>query len=307
MKDLVRVSDLDPGGLRQILRAAACAKRQPRRTRHLLADERVVLSFAEPSIATQVCFEVAVGHLGGGAVGVGPLDREVEDTAAVISEYAKAVVLRTSHQSEVERFAAAATIPVVNAGTDLHDPCPAVADLLTVQERFGHLTGLRIAYLGAGDGAANSLVEACALTGVDIVVASPLGAEPDAGITDDAAAVATVHGSLVLTTHDPLAAAAGADVVVAGVWPAGADREAFGPYRVDLAVMAVAAPAAVFLHGLPAHRGDEVTASVIDGPQSLVVEQAANRLHAAQGILVSLLEHRAPVVARPAKAGTAVR
>ena len=302
MKDLLRISDLDADELRHLLRVAALTKRQPRRWRHVLADETVVLYFSKPSTRTRISFETAIGHLGGHALVVGSAELQlgrgetIEDTAHVISRYAKAFVIRTYDHSDVERFAAAASIPVVNALTDRHHPCQALADLLTLQEHFGRLAGLRVAYLGDGNNVAQSLVEACALAGVDIVVATPPGYEPDQQIVDRATQVAAAHGSLVLTTHDPLAAAAGANAVYTDVWVSMGDKPeerhersvALRPYRVDASVMSVAAADAVFLHCLPAHRGEEVTADVIDGPASLVFDQAENRLHTAAGLLVSL-------------------
>ena len=306
MKHLLRISDLDAAELRHLLRMSAAAKRQPRRWRHVLADESVVMAFSKPSTRTRISFETAIGHLGGAAISVGPNELQlgrgetIEDTARVISQYAKAFVIRTFEQDDVERFAAAATIPVINALTDLHHPCQALADLLTLQERFGRLGGLRIAYLGDGNNVAHSLIEACALAGVDIIVATPPGYEPDEAITDAAREVAAARGALVLTTHDPLAAVANADAIYTDVWVSMGDAEeerparvhALEPYRVDPAVMAVASPSAVFMHCLPAHRGQEVAAEVIDGPQSVVIAQAANRLHTAQGVLLALLDHR---------------
>jgi ornithine carbamoyltransferase len=302
MKDLLRIADLDAGGIRHLLRLAAMTKRQPRRWRHVLADETVVMYFSKPSTRTRISFEAAVARLGGRPVVVGPAELQlgrgetIEDTARVISRYAKAFVIRTFAQEDVDRFAAAASIPVINALTDRHHPCQALADLLTLQERFGRLAGLRVAYLGDGNNVAHSLIEACALTGIDIVVATPPGYEPDADITDAAAGIAAAKGSLVLTTHDPYAAAAGADAVYTDVWVSMGDapeeREAritaFTPYRVDEAVLSAASPEAVFLHCLPAHRGEEVAASIIDGPRSVVFDQAENRLHTEQALLLAL-------------------
>jgi ornithine carbamoyltransferase len=302
MKDLLRISDLDAGGLRHLLRLAASTKRQPRRWRHVLADETVVLYFSKPSTRTRISFEAAIARLGGHSVVVGPNELQlgrgetIEDTARVISRYAKAFVIRTYDQDDVDRFAAAASIPVVNALTDLHHPCQALADLLTIQERFGRLGGLRVAYLGDGNNVAHSLIEACALAGVDIVVATPPGFEPDQGILDAAGRVSEAHGSLVATTHDPLVAAAGADVIYTDVWVSmgnppeerAARLDALRPYRVDASILAQAADGAIFLHCLPAHRGEEVAADVIDGPQSLVFDQAENRLHTEQALLVAL-------------------
>jgi ornithine carbamoyltransferase len=305
MRHLLRIADLDTNELRALLRTSAAVKRQPRRWRHVLADETVVLYFSKPSTRTRLSFATAVAHLGGQAVTVSPAELQlgrgetIEDTARVVSQYARAFVIRTHDQAEVERYAAASAIPVINALTDQHHPCQALADLFTLQEHFGHLAGLRVAYLGDGNNVAHSLIEACALAGVDIAVATPPGYEPDEGIVAAAEEQARRHGSLVMTTLDPLAAASGADAVYTDVWVSMGDPEdsraarlaAFESYRVDDAVMAVAAPGAVFLHCLPAHRGEEVAASVIDGPQSIVFAQAANRLHTAQGVLLALTEH----------------
>jgi ornithine carbamoyltransferase len=302
MKDLLRIADLDVGGLRHLLRLAAMTKRQPRRWRHVLADDTVVLYFSKPSTRTRIAFEAAATRLGANAVVVGPNELQlgrgetIEDTAKVISRYAKAFVIRTFDQGDVDRFAAAATIPVINALTDLHHPSQALADLLTLQEHFGRLAGLRVAYLGDGNNVAHSLIEACALAGIDLDVATPPGYEPDLQTTETAAEVAARHGSLLLTTHDPLVAAAGADAIYTDVWVSMGDpaderderMRAFAPYRVDPAVMAAASPEAVFLHCLPAHRGEEVTPSVIDSRRSLVFDQAENRMHTAQGLLLAL-------------------
>jgi ornithine carbamoyltransferase len=303
MKDFLRIADLDAGGLRHLLRLTATVKPHPRRWRHVLADQLVVLAFSEPSTRTRLSFEAAVQHLGGAAAFVGPhelqLDRgeTIEDTARVASGFAKALVIRTRDHADVDRWAAAATVPVVNALTDRHHPCQALADLFTLHEHFGRLAGLRVAYLGDGNSVANSLVEACALAGVDIVVATPPGYEPDERSVEFAEGVATRQGSLVLTTHDPLIAAAGAHAIYTDVWLSRADPidevsarvAALSPYRVDAGVVAEADPDAVFLHRLPAHRGQEVTADIIDGPRSLVWAQAENRMHTAQAVLLSLV------------------
>jgi ornithine carbamoyltransferase len=305
MRNLLRIADLDTNELRALLRTSAAVKRQPRRWRHVLADETVVLYFSKPSTRTRLSFATAVAHLGGQAVTVSPAELQlgrgetIEATARVVGQYARAFVIRTHDQAEVDRYAAASAIPVINALTDQHHPCQALADLFTLQEHFGHLAGLRVAYLGDGNNVAHSLIEACALAGVDIAVATPPGYEPDEAIVAAAEEQARRHGSLVMTTLDPLASASGADAVYTDVWVSMGDPEdsraarlaAFDPYRVDDAVMAVAAPGAVFLHCLPAHRGEEVAASVIDGPQSIVFAQAANRLHTAQGVLLALTEH----------------
>jgi ornithine carbamoyltransferase len=189
---------------------------------------------------------------------------------------------------------------VINALTDRHHPCQALADLLTLQERFGPLSGRKVAYLGDGNNVAHSLMEACAMAGVDIAVATPPGYQPDDDVVVVAERLAADSGALVTVTMDPLKAAADADAVYTDVWlsmgtPEG-ERSArvasLAPYRVDEAIMAEAKPGAIFMHCLPAHRGDEVVAAVIDGPQSVVFDQAENRLHTGVAVLADLVERR---------------
>jgi ornithine carbamoyltransferase len=217
-----------------------------------------------------------------------------------MGSYAAAIVIRTFADADVEELAAAAPIPVVNALTDGHHPLQAVADLLTVQEHFGQLRGHRIAYLGDGGNVARSLMEAAAIAGMDIAVAAPPGYEP----SDEAIAFTTSeadrNGAGFVLTSDPVEAVKGADVVYTDVWLSMGDpedqqarrREALTPYRVDEDLMACAREDAVFMHCLPAHRGQEVTAGVIDGGRSLAFRQAANRLPATQAVLCALLTDR---------------
>jgi ornithine carbamoyltransferase len=216
-----------------------------------------------------------------------------------VSRYARAFVIRTYSDDDVRRFAAAATIPVINALTDGHHPCQALADLLTLRQHFGRLEGLRLAYLGDGNNVAHSLLEASALAGIDIVVGTPPGYEVDPFVLASAEAIAGDR-SLVLTTHDPLKAVAGADAVYTDVWLSMGDDAAtkearvrdLGEFQVNEAVMAEAGPDAVFMHCLPAHRGEEVTARVIDGSHSVVLQEAENRMHTAQALLVALVTGR---------------
>ncbi|HEX7165565.1 MAG TPA: ornithine carbamoyltransferase [Acidimicrobiales bacterium] len=303
MKDLLRVADLSRGDLEHLLAVSEQVRAQPHAYARLLEGETVVTYFAKPSTRTRLSFGTAITRLGGVPEVVGPNELQlgrgetIEDTAAVISRYARAFVIRTFSDAAVARFAATATIPVVNALTDLHHPCQALADLLTMKQRFGELTGLRVAYLGDGNNVAHSLMEACALAGVDLVVATPPGYEPNPDVVAGAERVAAESGAVVITTHDPLAAAAGADVVYTDVWVSMGDSEderaartaALRPYQVNAAVMGGASSRAIFMHCLPAHRGEEVTWNVIDGPRSVVFDQAENRMHTAQALLVALV------------------
>ena len=300
VKDLLRTADLTPTDLELLLRLAEDFKADPHRRPRTFRDETVVLYFAKPSTRTRLSFETAVTRLGGVPVSVGPDELQlgrgetIEDTARVISRYASAIAIRTYAQSDVERIASAASVPVINALTDAHHPCQSLADLLTLREHFGSVDGLRVAYIGDGNNVAHSLMEACALADVDIVVATPPGYEPDAQIVADAEHLA--RRSIVATTHDPLLAAAGANAIYTDVWLSMGDRDderaarrqAFESYRVTPAIMAQADRDAIFLHCLPAHRGEEVSEAVIDGPQSAVFDQAENRLHTEMALLYAL-------------------
>ena len=302
MKDLLRIADLTAEDLELLLRSAEEIHLEPHRHHGYLDGDTVITYFAKPSTRTRLSFGSAITHLGGVPEVVGPNELQlgrgetIEDTARVVSRYARAFVIRTYDDEDVRRFAAAATIPVINALTDGHHPCQALADLLTLRQHFGSLAGLKLAYLGDGNNVAHSLMEAAALAGIDVIVATPPGYEVDAGVLATAERMAEARGSLVLTTHDPLEAAAGADAVYTDVWLSMGDSEDtraarvhdLDAYQVNEAVMAEAAPGALFMHCLPAHRGEEVSAGVIDGPRSVVFDEAENRMHTAQALLYAL-------------------
>ena len=304
LKDLLRTADLGPHDLSYLLDLAVEMKGRAHGYRKVLRDESVVLFFAKPSTRTFISFGAAIGRLGGQPISVGPYELQlgrgetIEDTARVISGFARAFVIRTFSDEEVARFAAAASIPVINALTDGHHPCQSLADLLTLRERFGDLRGCKLAYVGDGTNVAHSLMEGAAILGMHMAVATPPGHEPDPDVASWARAEAERRGGSLLLTHDAADAVSGAQAVYTDVWVSMGDPEeqraarvvALTPYRVDEALMARASPDAVFLHCLPAHRGEEVTAGVIDGPQSAVFAQAANRLPTEQAVLYALLE-----------------
>jgi ornithine carbamoyltransferase len=306
LKDLVRAADLTPANLTRLLTLASDAKRQPYRFASELAGQMVVLYFTKPSTRTRLSFSAAAARLGASPVVVGPTELQIgrgetiEDTARVISGYAAALVVRTYADDDVRRLADAATIPVINGLTDGHHPCQSLADLLTLREHFGRLAGLRIAYVGDGNNVVHSLMEACALAGVDITVATPEGYDPDPGVVAGAHALAAGTPATVRVVRDPEEAVRGVDAVYTDVWVSMGDPEdqrvaraaALEPYRVDTQLMRLAAPHAVFLHCLPAHRGDEVTAEVMRSDQSLVFHQAENRLHTATAVLLALTKGR---------------
>lgn len=287
MRHLLDVDDLDPSELLDVLDLAELPSPPP-----LLAGRGVALLFEKASTRTRVSMEMAVVQLGGHPVAlrgdeVGVDDRErAEDVARVLSAYCAVLAARVYRHERLVRMAGASAVPVVNLLSDDAHPCQALADLLTLRQCFGRLKGLTVAYVGDGNNVCRSLARSAPLAGLSLRVAAPAGYEPP-----------PVDG--VEVGNDPLAAAEGADAVYTDVWASmGQEGEAdrrradFAGFTVDDALMAAAAPHAVFLHCLPAHRGEEVSASVLDGPRSLVWAQAANRAHAQRGLLLWLLGAR---------------
>jgi ornithine carbamoyltransferase len=304
-RSFLRVSDLDQTELLALLDLAAAMRDDLTGWRTTLDGQTLACYFTKPSTRTRVSFEAAAWRLGMLPVMLRPDELQLgrgeplEDTARVLSRYAAALVVRTFAHSDLDALAAAASVPVINALTDDHHPCQALADLLTIRDRFGTLEGLTVAYVGDGNNVAHSLMEAAALAGMRVMVASPTGYEPDPTVTALAAYSARKHGGSVHVTDDPAVAARGAHAVYTDVWVSmGQDAErkrrltALEPYRVDAALMARADPDAIFLHCLPAHRGEEVAAEVIDGPASAVWEQAGNRLPTEQAVLHALITGR---------------
>jgi ornithine carbamoyltransferase len=302
VKDYLEVLDLTRDDLNRLLDLAVEAREMPHLRDGLLADEIVFCYFSTPSTRARISFAAAITHLGGEAEFVGPAELQldgaetIEDTAMVVSRYASAAVIGTFEHSQVTRFASAATIPVINALTDMHHPCQALADMLTVRDHLGSLQGRRVAYLGDGNNVAHSLIQAAALAGLHLVVGTPAELAPDMRVVNRARAVARRTGATIDLGHDPAEAVKDADVVYTDVWPIGDPPEPqerrmalLAPFRVDEAMMDLASPNAIFMHCLPAHRGDEVVDAVLDGRQSVVGDQAENRLHTEQALLVALL------------------
>ncbi len=303
MKDYLQVFDLTLDDLVHLLDLSSAFRAAPHGAPDVLRDEIVFCYFDKPSTRTRVSFHAAIARLGGEAEFVGPAELQlgrgetVEDTAMVISRYARAAVIRTFRHDDVVRFARAATIPVINALTDTHHPCQALADLLTVRDHKSGFAGLRLAYVGAGNNVAHSLVQAAAMTGIHVVVSTPPQLAPDPTVMSEASAIAEAARSVIEWTADPTEAVKAADVIYTDVWLSMGDppeqaaerRRTLVPYRVDEQLMELAAPDAVFMHCLPAHRGDEVVPAVIDGPRSLVADQAENRMHTEQALLYALV------------------
>jgi ornithine carbamoyltransferase len=296
--DFLDVDDLDPAQLAAVLDRATAWKRDPSRIERVLEGRGVALMFEKPSARTRSSSEMAVVGLGGHPVyvradEVGFDTREtVEDIARTLACYCSVLAARVFDHHTLVRMVDAVDVPVVNLLSDRAHPCQAVADVLTLREELGALEGRRVVFVGDGTNVAASLALAAALTGMDLVVASPPGYELD----DDVVERARNLGGTVDVSNDPLDAVKNADVLYTDVWTsmgqedeADVRREAFAGFRVDETMMAATGNDALFLHCLPAHRGEEVTADVIDGARSRVWQQATNRMHAARALLPELL------------------
>jgi ornithine carbamoyltransferase len=301
-RHLLTLGGLGHGDLRSLLDLTGRLKREPDAFRGRLAGGRVGMIFDKPSTRTRVSLESAAWMLGMLPIVLRPEELQlgrgetVADTARALSLYLDALTVRTSDQATVEELAAAASIPVINALTNEHHPCQALADVMTIQEEFGTFGGVQVAFVGDGDNVCHSLIEAAAILGLELRVATPPGYEPEAAIVTDAHIRAVETGGSIILSHDPAEAVSGAEVVYADVWTSmgkdaeRADREvAFRGFTVDARLMARASASAIFMHCLPAHRGQEVTDEVIDGPASRVWRQAANRLHTETALLYAIL------------------
>ena len=301
-RHFTRVSDLSPQALRDLRYLAAAMKAMPAHCEDALHGETIACIFEKPSTRTRVSFAAAIAHLGATPVVLTPQELQlgrgetIADTARSLSGYCAAIVIRTFAQATVDELARWAGVPVVNALSDEHHPCQALADLMTIEEEFGDLTGRRLVFVGdGGDNVAHSLLEIGALAGLDVTIACPSAYEPEAQVLAAATKLAEKSGAELTLLHDPAAAVAGADAVYADVWASMGEeaerderRRALAPYQVTAELMQLARPDAIFLHCLPAKRGEEVAAEVIDGPRSRVWQQSANRLPTEQALLLAL-------------------
>ena len=284
--------DLITTELESLLDLAAAVKRTPAQYAATLRGNYISLLFEKPSLRTRLTFELAIKQLGGDAVtSIGMIgDREpVQDIARNLDRWTQCIVARVFAQQTIDDLARWASVPVINALSDLYHPCQAFADLQTIHERFGRLNGLKLAFVGDGNNVAHSLILSGTRLGVQVAVATPKGYEPDA-------AIAAQGGSMVTVTNSAAEAVDGAHVIYTDVWAsmgqeseAARRREIFRPYQVDGALMARARTDVIFLHCLPAKRGQEVTDAVIESAQSAVFDQAENRLHAQKALLLMLL------------------
>jgi ornithine carbamoyltransferase len=302
-RNFLSIDDLSPGELAELLDLSAKVKASRSDYAGRLSGLSVAVIFEKPSTRTRVSFEVGIAELGAHAVILSSSELQlgrgetIEDTGRVLSRYVDAIVLRTFGQERLESLARTATVPIVNALSDFEHPCQCLADLLTVYEQKGRLAGLTMAYVGDGNNVAHSLLLGGAKSGMHVRVATPPGFEPIPQVVQRAREIGQETGGSALVTNDPHEASAGADVLYTDVWASmGQEEEAaertlvFQSYRIDQAAVERAAPDSIVLHCLPAHRGQEITDEVIDGPHSVVWDQAENRLHTQKALLLWLLE-----------------
>jgi ornithine carbamoyltransferase len=297
--DFTQDLDLSQDELLALLDLTQQLKSTPARFAKALTGRYISLLFEKPSLRTRFTFELAIKQLGGDAVlSVGPIgDREpLKDVARNLDRWTNAIVARTFLQTTIDELAHWSSVPVINALSDRYHPCQALADVFTLQEKFGDLRGLKLAFIGDGNNVAHSLMLATLRLGMNVSVATPAGYEPDAEIVTQAEALAAVAGAQLVITNDPIEAARGAYAVYTDVWASmGQEHEKekrladFAPYQVHKDLFARTAPEAVFLHCLPAKRGEEVHDDVIESSQSVVFDQAENRLHVQKALLLMLI------------------
>ena len=301
-RDLLTGMEWSSGQVQELFQLATDVKARADHYRGALAGRHLALIFEKPSLRTRVTFEIGIASLGGGAVFLDhtgtPLGgrESVRDVAQNLERWVHGIAARTFQQRAIEELAEHASIPVINALSDRFHPCQALADYFTLQERFGGLRGLKLAYVGDGNNVCHSLMVVGARVGAHVRVATPTGYEPDPGIVAEACRAAREMRAKIEFLHSPEEAVAGAQAVYTDVWASmGQEHEAaarekiFAFYQVNEALFRLAAPDAVFLHCLPAHRGLEVTEGVIDSPRSMVYDQAENRLHVQKAILLTLM------------------
>src|ERR1700760_2883185 len=301
-RDLVSMADLPPQELAAILELAHAVKGSPEDFRHALDAKQMVMFFEKASLRTRLTFETAMNTLGGNAMFVdqtaSPLgEREsIPDVARNLERWMNIIVLRTYAHDTITEMATNSKVPVINALSDLEHPCQAIADFMTLEERFGAVDGLKFTYVGDGNNVCHSLMLAGALLGVNVTIATPKGFEPKLDIIHKAIEIAETTGGSLTLTHDPVKAATGADAIYTDVCVSmGQEHETarrapiFKPFQVTDELMSHAQSGAAFMHCLPAHRGAEVTDSVLDGSQSIVFDQAENRMHAQKAITLMLL------------------
>ncbi|MBI4334243.1 MAG: ornithine carbamoyltransferase [Chloroflexi bacterium] len=299
-KDLISILDLEMADAWSLLNSAIRLKRGPRE--NILAGKTVAMIFEKPSLRTRVSFDLAMYQLGGHTVYLSPAEvglgqREpVRDVAGVLSRYADGIVARTFSQAVQQELAKYSSVPVINALSDQEHPCQALGDFLTVYEKKGALQGLTLCYVGDGNNVANSLLLMAALVGVNFRIACPPGYEPDPALWDKARRTAAAHGSAMEVMREPETAASGADILYTDVWVSMGQeeetakrRQVFKCYQVNNKLLSVAAKEALLMHPMPVHHGEEMESALVYSPQSVLLDQAENRLHIQKAVLAGLL------------------
>lgn len=310
-RHFISLADFRPSQVQHLMRLAKDLKEEWRAGGNAphLKGKVLGMIFQKPSLRTRVSFDVAMLHLGGHALYLSPNEiqlgarESVADVARVTSRYVDAIMARVFAHKHILELAEHSSVPVINGLSDFNHPCQALADLFTIFERFGHLSHVKLAYVGDGNNVAHSLLFGGAAAGMHVAVATPEGYEPDAEVVAHARATAERYGGEVVLTHDPFEAVAEADVIYTDVWASMGQEEeraerlkVFAPYQVNQALVEAAKPEVVVMHCLPAHRGEEITDEVIDGPHSIVFDQAENRLHAQKAILVDLMTEQQTLI-----------
>ncbi|RAZ65824.1 ornithine carbamoyltransferase [Planococcus maitriensis] len=301
-EDFLSLKDYSSEEILDLLNLAIELKKPENKHLPLLKGKVLGMIFEKSSTRTRVSFEAGMLQLGGHAMFLSSQDTQlgrgetIADTARVLSGYLDGLMIRTFHQSAVEELAEFSSIPVINGLTDDYHPCQVLADLMTLTEHFGELKGRKLAYIGDGNNMANSLMIGAAKVGLDIAIAAPKGYEPQAEMVDLAQAIAKDTGSVVTVTHDPVEAVKNSDAIYTDVWASmGQEAEAikrlndFAGFQVNAELVQHAKADYIFMHCLPAHREEEVTADILEGPHSVIFQEAENRLHAQKAVLVTLM------------------
>ncbi len=303
-KDLISMLDVKDD-IHELLDLAVKLKKERKQSMigEPLKNKSLGMIFEKPSTRTRISFEVGMTQLGGHALYLSPRDLQmgrgetIADTARVLSRFVDAIMYRAFSNEVMRELAENATVPVISGLDDREHPCQILADLLTIKEHKGEFKGLKLTYVGDGNNVCNSLMLGSAMVGMDFAVACPEGYEPDAGLTEEAKKIASENGSKIEILHDPKGAVKGADVIYTDVWVSmGEEKEKeekerlFLPYQVNTELVDAAKDDCIVMHCLPAHRGYEITDEVVDGPHSVVFDEAENRLHAQKAVLLTLMQ-----------------
>ncbi len=305
--DFLKFNELSQNDLKEVFAMTTKMKKEQKegKANRSLSGKSVVMIFEKPSTRTRISFEVGISQLGALAVTLNRTDMQldrgetIEDTARVISRYVDAIVIRAFYHKQIEILASAASIPVVNALSDMYHPCQALSDLFTIKEKMGGLKGLKMTYLGDGNNVCHSLMLAVAVAGMVMNIACPEGFSPEKTVYKDAKKIADKTGASINIMRDPKEAANNANILYTDVWVSMGDEKnkkerhkSLEPYQLDQRLLSLADKDALVMHCLPAHRGEEITGNVIDGPHSVILDQAENRLHTQKALIEYLMLKR---------------